>query len=231
MAATAKPISAFDYCKEYLKKMPLEQVQAQVLDDINKEIWMAAPWRWTIGAFANFNLAANTTDYTISSMPSDFLYILKATLTNGTRSIELEVEPALSATPVSRGTPAYITIVPGGTNYFRVYNPFGSIATGETWTCRVLYKKTAPIITKKNSHTAGVLVMDDEWFWVYREGCMHRAYQFGDDDRAGAATVAQNGQVQYSGQLGIYKAALNQMKMSEPMLNMRPQTDPERSQG
>ena len=57
----------------------------------------------------------------------------------------------------------------------------------------------------------------DEWFSVYVEAVLYWAYKYADYDRMGTATVASNGQVQYSGQLGTLMAVLNDMRLAEKL--------------
>lgn len=231
MAATRKPISAFDSSKELLKKMPLETVMAEILDDACSELWMAAPWRWTLGVFANQNLVAAQTDYTIASTPADFLRIERAYITNGQKKIWLTPQSFIADTPAIPGVPSEIAFVSASpNNKFRISPRFETIKSGETWTLVVLYKKSAPRITKRNSTTAGVLVMDDEWFHVYRQGVLWKAYVYGDDDRAGNCTWA-DGRVTYTGQMALYHAELELMKRAEPLLKAILDPDPPKSEG
>jgi hypothetical protein len=74
--------------------------------------------------------------------------------------------------------------------------------------------------------------MDDEWFHVYRDGVLWKAYLFGDDQRAGSVQAASNGQISYSGQLAQFMAGITMMRAAEPMLSIYPAPpQAKRSQG
>ena len=59
--------------------------------------------------------------------------------------------------------------------------------------------------------------MDDEWFWVYTAGVLWKAYQWGDDQRAGGVTLGANGAPQYTGQLGNFRDGLRIMAEREKL--------------
>jgi hypothetical protein len=233
MSSTRRPIEAFDYAKEYIKKMPLEEVQIPILDDINKMLWMAAPWRWTMGVCEPVTVTSSTADFALVSPPADFLYVSRAYIWDGETAFELTPEPALPSGIDTKGVPNKIAYVSGATPKFRIHPVFGSINSSKTYKLLVWYKKTSPDITKLNMNTVGTAVVDDEWFHVYREGVLWRAYQYGDDQRAGNVTVANNGQIQYSGQRAVFEAAVENMRKAEPMLTqfMRAQGESKKERG
>lgn len=210
------PNTAFDNAKTYIRKMPLQDVQYQILDDANKLIWMADSWRWTIGSLPNFNLTSNTQDYTATE-PADFLYTTKAYVTDGNKSQPLRVEPAISTTEVlTGGWPEMISR--SGTNTFRVFPKVGSLATGDVVTVVQLYKKTAPLIDVSNAATGGALVMPDEWFHVYFAAVLYYAYLYANDSHAGGPQYnASSKETIYVGQLGVVMSMIEGMRAREPM--------------
>jgi hypothetical protein len=223
LAAIYKPITAFDFAKSFIKAMPLDRVQAPILNHINQMIWMRAPWRWTIGSMPTVDLTSNTQDYAIS-IPADFLYLVDAQVietgtSQNTEPRDLHVEPVLPTTVGLIGQSSRIALA--GANY-RVSPVPPVIPAGKTFTVIGLYKKTAPIIGASNAHTAGVLVMDDEWAYVYEQGVLWLAYLYANDSRAGAAQVA-NGATQFTGQRGNFEAAMIAMEEREklPEFNRR----------
>lgn len=226
MASNYAPIAAFDFVKRYTKNMPLEQVFPQILDDTLKMMWMAAPWRWTIGAFPNIALATNTQDYSVA-IPSDFLYLIDSYLTDQQGNIPrvLTIEPTLAAGG-TQGNPSEITIIgaAGTTGTARFFPQPGSLPSNIQ--AISLYKKTAPSITASNANTAGIQVFDDEWFWVFNSGVLYYAYLFGDDERAGGAQIDPVGnKVTFNGQRGVFEANLQVMKQREKLLSLH--TSPE----
>ena len=226
MAATAKPNAAIEYAKEFVKRLPIDRQQLRILQDVCNEIWMAAPWRWTINVITPTTITVNTADLTVSSPPSDLLYLVKAWVTDGGESsYHLEVESSLPAATTVVGTPSKIAWVPA-TSKYRIAPVYGSLKAGKTVQIYGWYKKTAPVLTLANIATAGTLVMDDEWFWVFQEGVLAKAYQYADDQRAGNAVVGNDGRIQYSGQMAKFQAGIDAMRQSEPLL-LVPQPDPD----
>lgn len=224
MASTYRPKDAFDYAKHYVKEQALEKVGYRLLDDVQKIMWMAAPWRWSIGSMPTFNLTAATQDYTIT-LPGDFLYLVDAYVTDGlTAPRYLKVEATLPTTGELTGQPNHLAII--GSTIARVLPVPGSVQN--TPTVVSLYKRISPVITNTNLTNAGVQVFDDEWFWVYQEGVLWRAYQYADDNRAGSAqTSSKDGEstVSYSGQFAVFMAALEKMKQNEPLIKLGSQRE------
>lgn len=218
MASTLKPSDAFDFAKIYVKNTKLDDVKVRILDDVNKIMWMAAPWRWTLGSLATFNLAATTQDYTVVD-PGNFLFLHSAYVHDGNLvPRELIVEPSLPATVKYVGQPNRITIAgaSGGNLTVRVSPVAPSFSGNLVNTVISLYKKQAPSITAINAGSAGAQVFDDEWFWVYQEGVLWKSYLYADDDRAGNITYA-DGKVQYTGQRASFEAGLQMMRESEKL--------------
>ena len=224
MASTFAPITAFDYAKRYIKNMPFEQVMVQVLDDVNKYMWMSAPWRWTVGAFATVPLVSNQQDYSGIAIPADFIYLQDAYINDALGGVPraLHIEPYLQ--PGGKlGTPsrtALISGTPGMSNGLLRLSPQpGTVPS--SWEIFARYKKQAPFLTQSNINTPGVLVFDDEWFWVYVSGVLYYAYLFGDDQRAGSAQIdPTSGKVQFSGQRGVWEANIAIMKQHEKLPGM-----------
>lgn len=217
MASTFKPQQAFDYAKTYIKDMPLERLGPAVLDDVHKIMWMAAPWRWTLGSFPVVTVVTDTQDYSVS-VPADFLYLVDAYETDGVKPTRpLKIEPTLPTTVTLVGQVGRVAL--NGTT-FRL-SPKPGTQPSSAPKIISMYKKTAPNITASNQATAGVQIFDDEWFWVFREGVLWKAYQFADDSRAGSVQVASNGQIQYTGQRATFEAALTFMKANEKLPEFR----------
>lgn len=214
MASTIPPSAAFDFAKIYVKNMPLQDVSVRILDNANKILWMAAPWRWSIGTLTAITITSNTQDYTLAP-PSDFLYLLHSYVTNGVEPTrDIKVVPTLPAAVGVKGMTDFIAYQ--GSNTFRISpNP----GTQKTPASQIFsfYKKQAPIIKASNANTPGVLVLDDEWFHVYEACVLWQAFLYGEDQRAGACQFSNRGEVQYTGQRAIFEAAILNMKAKEPM--------------
>jgi hypothetical protein len=194
---------------------------------VNKILWMAAPWRWTLGSLTPFSLASGTQDYSIT-LPSDFLYIYDAYITDGAKTgRELSVEPFLQSNVGLVGQPSEIAYVGvdgnvTGHGIFRVAPIPATQPTSNAPEVYSRYKKTAPIITASNQGTPGVLIFDDEWFWVYQAGVTWLAYLYSDDQRAGSWQVDANGRAAYTGQLGVFQGAISWMREREKLPLLEP---------
>lgn len=231
MASTFQPIQAIDYVKKFVKNMPIEQVQTQILDDTSKYLWMAKSWRWTIGNFPAITMVASTQDYTTVALPSDFLYIYSGYLytpdtTTGAGLVRpIEIVSWLNPGGV-QGQPHSAAVVlgsPGGNGTVRFFPQPTAVPTGQTFNS--VYKKQSPVIGPKDLYTAGIQAFDDEWFWVYESGCLYHAYLYADDQRAGSAQIGSNGQVQFTGQRGVFEANIQIMAEREKMRLVSPPTE------
>lgn len=222
MAATIPLIDAVDYAQRYIKNVPLVPVMTKLINEVNQIIWMAAPWRWSVGSLPTFALAAATQDYTIN-YPADFLYaidgtVIVATTTGGTGNMrDLRVVPVLPTAVGYEGQvneisyPAAAAAVGG---LVRV-SPKPAQITG-TQTVLGLYKKSPTLYTNATIQTA-TFAGGDEWFWVLQSGMLWKAYEYADDDRAGNASI-QGDRVQFSGARGIFEANIEMMKQREPLI-------------
>lgn len=215
MAATRQPADAITYAKQYLKSMPLESIGPAILDEVNQMLWMAAPWRWTLGSLAATTLASNTQSYSIGT-PADFLFLYDGFISDGANVFRnLQIEPTLPSDVKVVGNVSRIAHI--GTSTFRVFPKPGTLPVSPTQQLILRYKKISPIITNQTQYTAGQLVMDDDWFWVFQAGVLWKAYQWGDDGRAGGVTIGSNGQAQYTGQLGAFRDGIRQMMIHEKL--------------
>jgi len=223
MASTRKPAEAFLYAKRFIKSMPLEQVRTDVINRVSYYMWMYAPWRWTLGSTPTITLAANTQDYTMN-YPADWLYAVRATQTDGTKSERpLEIVPSLETSVGFVGNPSnisYPTAAGTSSGLVRVSPRPGGL-TG-TQVVVGLYKKVMTAFTDQTIFT-GTLPFDDEWFWVFEDGVLWQSYLFADDRRAGdVATDSQSGAARYSGQRAVFEAALTMMKDREKLILVNP---------
>jgi hypothetical protein len=218
MASTYKPVEAFDKVKDLIKGQTLETIRVRLLDQVNKMMWLAAPWRWTLGDLPVITLATDDQDYSIA-LPADFLYAYDAYYTDGDDTTKsLVIEPALPADLKIKGMPSRISISgDAGTTGTMLTSPVPGTLTG-TYQIVSLYKKISPVFSAENIYTAGTQVFPDEWFWVFEEGALYQAYKYADDQRAGSAQVDPiSGRIQYTGQRAIFEAALLQMLAREKL--------------
>lgn len=230
--AVKRPVEALRYARSMVKAMPIERpdVSIPILQSVSNYIWMAAPWRWTIGRLSDTVLTADTVAHTLTSTPSDLLYIGQAVCDEGETQWPLEVVPELPATKTLAGTPKYIAFVSPAT--IRIQPPATQLSAGRTRTIRGWYKKTAPTISAETQYTAGQLVMPDEWYQVFQEGVLWQAYLYADDPRAGQVQVSSDGRATYTGQGGAFMNCINMMRASEPLPDLlKPANDGKKTTG
>ncbi len=223
MASTLRLNDAFDYAKLLTKNVPLENVQVRILQDALHAMWMAAPWRWTLNTMGAITLVANQQDYAIT-IPTDFLYLIECYLTDSTATTSgLHIEPYLPVAGIV-GMPNKIALIGSSLRLHPKPPTFSSVPSIIT-----LYKKSCPIINPVTVNVAGTQVFDDEWFWVYTEAVLWKAYQYADDQRAGTVTYTSDGKYQVTGQRACFEAALEQMRQREkiPTFDMKSLVQPE----
>lgn len=219
MASTYAPIDAFSQSKVFIKLMPLEAVQSFILDNALKMMWMAAPWRWTLGNFPVVTLAPSKTEYTIVD-PADLLYIQPDSvyISDGADDVGRDVEVVSHINfEVKRVSAATSQVCHPAANTVRISPKPGATVTSGTQLIG-LYKKTCPVITSESAYTPGIQVFDDEWFWVYVSAVLYQAYLFADDGRAGNVQFSDGGRPTYSGQRGVFEANVQLMRETEPLL-------------
>jgi hypothetical protein len=221
-APTYYPQLGIDFIRELVKGMPLaagnetaDAVGARIVQDVSDMMWMAAPWRWTVGALPAVTLVANTVDYTVT-WPSDFLYLQDAFMTNGDKITQLVVTSALPADAVVNGLPQFATVTESAAGVFdklRVLPKLGA-SLPQTWQVIGMYKKIAPTIQRRDWNTAGVLKFPDVWAHVFHAGLQWGAYKYGDDQRAGQVTY-KDGSTTSNGLYANFMAGLQEMRQAE----------------
>jgi hypothetical protein len=202
----ASPQNALDYAKRFVGRVPLDdtEIKLRMLDDAHKKLWMAAPWRWTVATGEIVSLVNDTQDYNLTAL-TDFLYISQASYTNGQEKNDLVVASVLPAvTTQLKGRPSQVSFVDGSPQKLRFLPVPSGYAAGAAPKVLWVYKKQAVDIASGNvsSDYNTTFGIPDEWFWVYQEIVLLKAYQFTNSPKTGGVTVA-NGAVQYSGQFGV----------------------------
>ena len=208
------PASAAAYTKKFVKNMNL-LTSLKILNDVNRRMWMAAPFRWTVGSSPVINLSANVADYMVD-YPDDWLYGISAILTDtgDMHKKELDIVNAIPNDIGYIGSPTSIA-------YQGRKGEFGGLVRINPIPPQIenqekiigIYKKVCPEITAKSQYDVPI-VFPDEWFPVFQDGVLWRTYLYADDRRAGGAVSSSKGS-EYSGQRAEFEAGLNEMKMRE----------------
>lgn len=224
MSATFTPQLAVDYAAQMIKSMPINTVGSLVCQQASNFIWTAAPWRWTIGTLSPITMVAGNQEHSIVSAPTDFLCLEQCYEAD---SISLRaIKPVSSLPPSATMTrlPNYVAIssitnaTPATIRFEALYPSIQATKTPKFW---AWYKKIAPILSA-DLNTPGALIMDDDYYQVYTEWVLYYAYRYADDQRAGGAqiSVTPDGKKQtvYTGQLGVARAALEELRQDELVL-------------
>lgn len=221
-----------------VKDMPLNRIWGDIAQDASNYIWTAAPWRWTIGVLTPITLTAAVQQFTVGTPPTDFLRLEQCYTSDGASLNRVQPVSSLPGSATLTRIPSYVAIS-GITNstpsQIRFDSLFPPIAAGTTPKFWAWYKKIIPDIAN-NLSLSGALVMDDDYYQIYREWVLYYAYRYADDQRAGGATVTVNAQgdrqLSYSGQLAVARAALEELRREELVLYDFPLTpSPIKNQG
>jgi hypothetical protein len=211
--AIYSPNSALTFAKRMVKSLPIDEtgVSFQILDYVAKEMWLAAPWSWTLGTLPTVTVTgAAGTDYVITT-PANFLYMTSADLSNGSTSDSLHIDSFLPVNASIVGVPHSIS---HSTNLLRFF-PKPPAGYGKALIAK--YKEVPPDITLSNYSTAGSVGIPDAWFWVYQAGVLYYAYLYSDDQRAGTCQIDASGRYAYTGQLAVWQTGLEMMRKSEAL--------------
>lgn len=209
------PTEAIDFAKILVKNAKLEgPVALQILNTINEQMWMAAPFRWTVGTSPNVILSADNAEYTMD-YPDDWLYALQAILTDDgdMHKKELDIVANIPLDIGREGTVssiAYLGVKGQSSGPVRI-NPIPSSVNGDK--IIGLYKKSCSLITAKSRYDT-YLPIPDEWYHVYQAGVLWLAYTYADDRRAGE-TVVSGQDSKFSGWRAEFEHGLNQMRLRE----------------
>lgn len=238
MSATAVAQDALDSAKQMVKDMPLQRVWGAIAQDASNYIWTAGPWRWTLGVLTPITLTAAAQEFTVASPPSDFLRLEQCYTSDGTSLNRVQPVSSLPTSSTLTRVPTYVAIsgitaaTPSQIRFDALYPPIPSGSTPKFW---AWYKKIIPDV-QDNLTTPGALVMDDDYYQIFREWVLYYAYRYADDQRAGGANVTVNAQgdrqLAYSGQLAVARAALEELRREELVLYDFPITpSPQKNQG
>jgi hypothetical protein len=200
----------------YGKGIPLSKVNAQICDFVSQDMYQEYPWKQTITNTANgvMPLIDGVQDYPFEA--PNLMRALTATLmrtdTKPFQSISLDIVKDLAVDLVPRSFLSIRAISAQQANgLFRLESAV-SVAANVHIELRVDYQ----INPVKVSSLTQTLWFDDRCSAVALEGLLYWVYKLADDARAGSAQTDSLGKiVGYGGQLGVYRAAINRMKMAE----------------
>lgn len=230
MSATRVAQDALDFSKQLIKSMPFDRVWDQIAQEASNYIWIAAPWRWTMGVITPITLTAASQTFTVASPPSDYLRLEQCFISDGHTAREVKPVSSIPGAATLTRQPNYVATnaISGATPSQIIFEAlYPVIPVGQTHQFWAWYKKIVPNLIN-NLQTPGALLMDDDYYQLYTEWVLYYAYRYADDQRAGGATVTVTAQgdrqIAYSGQLAVAHAALEELRRSELILYSFPKT-------
>jgi hypothetical protein len=204
------PQQALDYAKRFIGRMPVDdtEMKLRILNDSLNTIWHAAPWSWSVAALDIITLQDDQQDYDVTEV-TDCNRLLLAYLDNGEQKWDLEIIGDLPETTLRKGQPSMVAF--DDSSVLRVL----PVPTGYGTEAPYLlswYKKNPPVIITDLLNTEWYDLTGEPrgWFHVFQEFVLYRAMSFANYPKAGGVVV-QEGKTQYSGQLGVAMAALQDM--------------------
>lgn len=210
------PADALAYARRFVGLMPLSDaaIKYRILDDAHKKFWTAAPWPWSIGVLDVVTLQNDQQNYTVTN-PGDIADLVHVSSTNGQEKSDIAVVSVLPVTTAITGTPSQVALVSPAT--LRILPvPTGYVA-GSLPKILSVYKKKATAIAAGNEATDYATIIPGfniDWFWVYQEIVLLKAFQFTHDQRLGSIGFTANG-AQFTGQFGVVEAAIAEARRSE----------------
>lgn len=217
--ATYTAQNAIDLVRRFIKQIPLSDSSVDIMlcDRVNSVMWTAWPWRWSQASLTAIPLVDSQQDYALNSGDATaLLRLLHARIarTDLTPDEFREIDVAEHLSPELTRK--------GGINQIRkiAYVPAlaklrldlaAAVPTGTTLAIQGEYQTNPTKITA----LATTLVWPDQYFDVFTEGLLWKAYQFADDSRAGTAQMVKGGRVVYTGQMGVFFGALQRMIETE----------------
>lgn len=215
--ASPTPQDAINFAKRDIGNSPIDDTNLlyRVLNDANCQLWMAAPWLWTVGTLEEVTVVNGTQDVSLAGTYTTLMNLLHLNWTDGQTKKDIQVSSSLPSTTSLQGTISQGQYIAGSPNKIRFYPVPAGYATGTK--VNGYYKLTAPVIAAGNISTALSSIIPgfhDEWFWVFQELVLLKAYRFIKDPREGSVQVGPNGTA-YTGQHAIAQAAIQTMMQGE----------------
>lgn len=212
------PNDALNYAKRFLGNMPLDDttIKLRLLDDAHKKLWMAKPWSWTVASLEVVTLVNDQQDVNLVTDYSALLQgLLQVKIINDGKPNDISIASVLPVTTIIKGRPSQVAFVSGSPQKIRllpVPTGYATLPASQVPKLIATYKKKSPVIDGTSTATSFSTTtgMDDEWFWVYQEIVLLKAFQFTHDPRLGSVQVGPNGTV-YSGQYAVVEAAIAEM--------------------
>ncbi len=209
--------NAVDFVSKYAKGIPTSALDTTACDTVNSIIWRAWFWRWSIASLTSINTVNLIQDYTIAN--ADFYRLWRC------RMIRTDVSPF-----IIREKDVVSFLSPnleqqGGVDTIQAMSYIDAVSLLRLDKAMALASGTQVYINgdyqqkpTKVTSLSQTIPFPDHYFDVLIEGLKWKYYQLGDDPRAGEPQVSGGstmGQRAYTGQLGIFYSALQEMMLAE----------------
>ena len=200
--------------KPFVNRIPLGDDWIVCCDMVNGTMYKSYPWKESLQNIAAslIPLADGVQDY---SVPTNISRLTKLSLVRTDLSpnqhYEIRVAGDLDVDLTPR-SPTGITCgsLQAGVGLIRLESAV-SIPTGSTWEIQ----GEIQINPNKVLALSDGFWLRDEYANVAFEGLLYFAYRLSGDARAGSAQANNHGGIVYTGQLGVFRSALEDMKSAE----------------
>ena len=221
--ANYSPNEATIFAREFVKGIPVSQVDFQVADQIQTALWNFYPWQFTFKQKTKVGDAFLTDQLQdITGVPTDFYRLVwarltRTDLTDGNHYKELEVvqrlDPQTPTLKFDYTSHEFLAYVPEVAK-FRLEYPLYIYTGTELTQLDIEYQKAPTKITAANMATP--FVDQPDWFWpTFSDGVLWRFMVLANDRRQGGLQVSKGGQRTYTGQMGVFYNSLIERAATE----------------
>lgn len=210
---------AVDLVKLLSRNVPLTGVDSQLVDLVDSIMYRYYPWKFAQKTMTAIPLVDAQQDYSIAGVTDWYRPVyLRITKTSTTpdqyQSLDImsHLEPELQ---VKTAFPFFssIAVIDETTKVLRLATA-ASVPSGTTLQIEGAYQVIKTQI--EDAQLAGSSAwIPEHYFDVLVEGLKWKVWQMVDDPRAGSVVVDRRGNRQYTGQLGVFWDALQDMAAAE----------------
>lgn len=217
MPSTYTPNDAITLVRKYCRDVPVTSIDSQVCDIIHSKIWIYYPWRWSLSALTAIAIADGDQDLTLNIADAGFFRLMAARIVRTDTTPDeilpdLDIRNTLPPTTVKLGYPAIQAIAHDAvTGKLRLDHAVQ--VSSETLELRGEFQRQPTKIADAQLGTA--FAFPDVYFGAFVEGLKWKLYEFDGNRKAGAITVTKDGRIAYSGQLGVFMGALQDLAAAE----------------
>lgn len=210
--------SLIDLAKQSVKGRPLDAVSVQYCDMVSNDMYIEYPWKETVTSTDTATGLTPLLDGYQDHSPEavNIWRLLTCQIWNTTttpfdiRDIDVRDSISTSLTPYSY-TAIRVCSFQAGIGQIRLESAV-RVPEGQNLELHYTFQVNPTKIVSLNQN----LWFDDKYVSVALEGLLYHCFKLNDDPRAGNVTTDSYGRATgYTGQIGMYRAALNRMKSAE----------------